>query len=100
MTKTKLYTQRSVVSELIGIETMSVQFGKTISSITEGVNGEKVELIVSKTNVLIKVDKETYIIPFESITNFYIMSYSSHEIVVSTKNIDLRIELKHTEEEE
>lgn len=94
------YTQKNIVQELLKLNEINIEFGNTVNIVADGADSEKIKLVVSKINLIINIDKETYILPFESITDFYTMSYSSSEIIINTKNINLRIKLKHIEKEE
>jgi len=99
MTETKLYTQRSVVSGLIGIENASIEFGNKVKLSVENVDGDTVNISVSKTNLTLNINGETLIVPLKNLTECYYFSYNN-ELVIESKNIGTRIKLVKVEKEE
>lgn len=99
MTKAN-YTQRSVVSGLIGIENANIEFGNEVKFSVENVEGETVVLSVSKTNLILNNHGETLIIPLKNLTECYYFDFDKPELVIKTRNIETRIKLAEIEKEE
>jgi len=96
------YTQKRIVSYLMGLDGVQVEFGKTVIVTGTSISDEKIKILVSKTELIVKIENETIIIPFENLTEVYQWGNNyDNKITIESKNTKLEVKIKiETKEEE